>query len=124
MVNLRNVHLNGRGCTHGSIGIIVAPAQGAALLRVMGECLFCGHCGADLPEFLTKAFIRCDGQRVRITQDDFGDIHVCGRDLMSEQADILVGVGAASARDTQSGVRDPSARDAAVERRPRTSVLS
>lgn len=90
MVDLSYCLIDGSQCTHSAAGIAVAPTQGVALLRVMGECLFCGHCGADLPELLHHTVIRCDGTAVHVAQADFGDLHVCGRDVVSESlAELL-----------------------------------
>lgn len=81
-VGLEYVHLDTQACTH--------PAP-AALLRLMGTSLFCGHCGSDLPEFLHHTLVRCDGTAVTVTQDDFGRLHRCGeQDAITGAVESLV----------------------------------
>jgi hypothetical protein len=91
VIHLEHIHLDARGCTHSADGIAIHPSQGAALLRVMGECLFCGHCGTDLPDLLHHTVFRCDGTAVVVTQRDFGQLHRCGdTDAITDAIDMLI----------------------------------
>lgn len=89
MAGLTNCHLDGTACRH---------PRPAALLRVMGSTLFCGHCGADLPEFLHHILVRCDGNAVHVTQEAFGTLHVCGeQDHIAEGIEQLLDLTAPAA---------------------------
>lgn len=85
MIGLEFVHIDTGACAH---------KKPAAALRIVGQYLVCGHCGAELPEFLHHTVVRCDGSVVRVTQADFGELHVCGRDAVGESIETLLDLSA------------------------------
>lgn len=66
----------------------------ASIILITETALLCGHCEATLPEVLRFFRAWCDGSVVRVTQRDFGAIHVCGEDWTEEVSQHLLEVSA------------------------------